>query len=181
MAINAPRMGSGRDQRPELRHHVGPRGEAAGDPVAVMPRLPDVAAGPLARIGHVRIVGRAGWTGVTLRLRKAEGAVDLFEIVLSAGGPRQIVMAVVEEDEAVAAWRGVGRATNLPLLLETAAGEVIHPYPQLGAVALGRSRLRRKHSFLKRRPRFLCRRKVGGPMLEDVMIRGVALSSRGER
>ncbi len=71
-------------------------------------------------------------------------------------------MAIAEEDDAIATWRGLGRSTTLPLVLQTLDGGVIHPYPQLGAVALGRHHYRRQHSFLRhRRPRFLARRKPG--------------------
>jgi hypothetical protein len=47
-------------------------------------------------------------------------------------------------------------------LLEGADGVVTEPYPQLGRVALGAVRIRRRHGLLNgRRPRFLTRRKTG--------------------
>jgi hypothetical protein len=179
MAINAPRIGSGRSERsdPAYRigpHHVGPQGGHGCDPVADMPQLAALTA-PLARIERTRIVNGGGWSAVGMRLRKAPGAVDLFEIFLSAGGPRQLVIAVLDEDEAVAAWRALGRSSNLPLVLETETGEVLRPYPQIGAVALGQNHVRRKHSFLKRRPRFLVCRKAGFRGLEQVTVAGTEL------
>jgi hypothetical protein len=174
MAINAPRIGSGRHERSDPVLRIGPAAQQGGDPVAEMPALAGVT-GPLARVQHARIVNGGGWSAVGLRLRKAPGAVDLFEIFLTAGGPRQLVVAVLDEDEAVAAWRGVGRAANLPLLLETETGEVMHPYPQIGAVALGQHTIRRKHAFLKRRPRFLVRRKPGARGLGQVIVGGVEM------
>jgi hypothetical protein len=150
------------------------------DPVAAMPALRGLG-GLMARIQSTRIIGAGGWTAVGMRLRRTLGAdhadaCDLFEIFLSAGAARQIVIAVLDEDDAVAHWRGVGRAANLDLILETEAGDIVQPYPRLGSVALGAVHMRRKHAFLKRRPRFLVRRKAGARGLEQVTIIGRDLS-----
>jgi hypothetical protein len=120
-----------------------------------MPARPVAPA--IERIGSVRILrGKANWRGVALRL------AERFELALTAGDGRSIVVASVDQEDAVALWRDFGRTSGLPLLLEGADGVVTEPYPQLGRVALGAVRIRRRHGLLNgRRPRFLTRRKTG--------------------
>ena len=98
--------------------------------------------------------------GVALRLdERAEGNED-FEIVLVDDlGATLMVLGRFEEDEVVAVWRELGAATGLPLVTQSEDGALQHPYPQVGRVQLGRIRIRRRHG-LRRRPRFLVRRKT---------------------
>ena len=127
-----------------------------------MPARPVAPA--IERVGSVRILrGSAGWRGVALRLaHRPAGDEERFELALTAGDGRSIVVASADADDAVALWRDFGRTSGLPLLLETAEGVVSEPYPQLGRLALGAVRIRRRHGFLNgRRPRFLTRRKTG--------------------
>jgi len=50
---------------------------------------------------------------------------------------------------------------------------VTEPYPQLGRVALGAVRIRRRHGLLNgRRPRFLTRRKTGRLAELPVIVAG---------
>jgi len=66
---------------------------------------------------------------------------------------------------------------GLPLLFETADGVVSEPYPQLGRLALGPIRLRRRHALLNgRRPRFLARRKTGRLADRPVILAGERLT-----
>lgn len=162
MAINASRIGSAGQGRPDPMATIGPRGDEAGhEPLASLPAGCVAVAGPITRIEAARVIG-PGWKGIGLRLRGGEPSAGLFEVFLTAGDGRDLVIAVTDEEEAVAAWRGAGRSTNLPMLLQTMEGELIAPYPQIGAVALGQHHYRRQHSFLRgRRPRFLTRRKPG--------------------
>lgn len=160
MAIYASRIGSGRKTQPDP---VDQPEQAATivEPVARMPAGGVMVRGAITRIQTTRVIG-AGWKGVGLRLRNGESEQSLFEVFLTAGDGRDLVVALCDEDEAVAVWRGVGRSTLLPMLLQTLDGKLVEPYPQIGAVALGRHRYRRQHSFLRgRRPRFLTRRKPG--------------------
>ena len=152
----------------------GPGGatEPATVPRNPMPAQPD--APRIQRIGSVRILrGSVGWRGVALRLANATGDDQVFQLALTAGDGRSITIATVDQDDAVALWRDCGRASGMPLLLETSDGEVSEPFPQIGPLALGPTRLRRRHSFLNgRRPRFLVRRKTGRLAERPVVVGG---------
>ncbi|CAM5213270.1 hypothetical protein ARD30_21965 [Bosea thiooxidans] len=141
-----------------------------------MPARP--AAPAIERVGSVRILrGTAGWRGVALRLANPSGDDERFELALTAGDGRSIVVACAEEADAVALWRDFGRASGLPLLLETADGTVTAPFPQIGRLALGPVRIRRRHGLLNgRRPRFLTRRKTGRLADLPVVVSGERLT-----
>jgi hypothetical protein len=133
----------------------------------------------IERVGPVRILrGGKGWRGIALRLAGGVNADDdRFQLALTAGDGRSIVVAVLDQDDAIAVWRDAGRTGGLPLLLETSDGAITEPYPQLGRVALGAIRIRRRHALLAgRRPRFLTRRKTGRLAERPVVIRGEVLS-----
>ena len=152
----------------------------ATDPATVsrnqMPVQPD--APRIQRIGSVRILrGAIGWRGVSLRLANATGDDQLFQLALTAGDGRSITVATVDQDDAVALWRDCGRASGMSLLLENSDGEISEPFPQLGCLALGPIRVRRRHSFLNgRRPRFLVRRKTGRLAERPVVVGGDRLT-----
>jgi len=152
----------------------------ATDPATVpanpMPAQPE--APRIQRIGPVRILrGAHGWRGVALRLAHAAGEDQLFQLALTAGDGRSITVATVDQDEAVALWRDCGRASGMPLLLETSDGEVSEPFPQIGRLALGPVRVRRRHGLLNgRRPRFLVRRKTGRLAERPVVFGGDKLT-----
>lgn len=141
-----------------------------------MPARPVAPA--IERVGSVRILrGTAGWRGVALRLANPSGDDERFELALTAGDGRSIVVACAEEADAVALWRDFGRASGLPLLLETADGTVTAPFPQIGRLALGPVRIRRRHGLLNgRRPRFLTRRKTGRLADLPVVVSGERLT-----
>ena len=150
------------------------------DPATVprnpMPAQPD--APRIERIGSVRILrGAAGWRGVALRLANTTGEDQVFQLALTAGDGRSITVATVDQDDAVALWRDCGRASGMPLLLETSDGAITEPFPQIGPLALGPIRVRRRHSFLNgRRPRFLVRRKTGRLAERPVVVGGDRLT-----
>ncbi|MCO5092317.1 DUF6101 family protein [Bosea sp. (in: a-proteobacteria)] len=127
------------------------------------PMPPRPVAPAIERVGSVRILrGAAAWRGVALRMAHPAGDDERFELALTAGDGRSVVVASAGADDAVALWRDFGRTSGLTLLLETAEGVVSEPYPQLGRLALGAVRIRRRHGLLRgRRPRFLTRRKTG--------------------
>ena len=147
---------------------ITPREAAAAQPD--MPRI--------ERIGSVRILrGSAGWRGVSLRLANPAGEDQLFQLALTAGDGRSITIATVDGDEAVALWRDCGRSSGMPLLLETSDGEISQPFPQIGRLALGPIRVRRRYAFLNgRRPRFLVRRKTGKLAERPVVVAGERLT-----
>jgi len=132
----------------------------------------------IERLGPVRILrGGAGWRGVALRLIPGDDGAERFQLALTAGDGRSVTVAVLDQEEAVAAWRDFGRSSGLPLLLETSDGVISEPYPQLGRLVLGPIRIRRRHAFLAgRRPRFLTRRKTGRLSERPVVIQGEILS-----
>ncbi|MBX9910347.1 MAG: hypothetical protein K2Z25_16720 [Beijerinckiaceae bacterium] len=141
--------------------------------------MPAQAESPcVERIGPVRILrAGAGWRGVALRLTTArndgEHTDERFELALTAGDGRSITVAVADSDDAVALWRDCGRTSGLPLLLETGDGVISEPYPQVGRLALGPIRIRRRYSVLNgRRPRFLTRRKAGKLGDRPVVVSG---------
>ncbi|MGX1787754.1 DUF6101 family protein [Bosea sp. NPDC055332] len=143
-------------------------------------RAPQQSDGPrIERVGPVRILrGGAGWRGIALRL--AGGVIaddDRFQLALTAGDGRSVVVAVLDQDDAIAVWRDAGQTSGLPLLLETSDGAITEPYPQVGRVALGAIHIRRRHALLAgRRPRFLTRRKTGRLPERPIVIRGEILS-----
>ena len=141
-----------------------------------MPRQP--SAPGIERVGSVRILrASAGWSGVALRLANPTGDDERFELALTAGDGRSIVVASADQADAVALWRDFGRRSGLPLLLESVDGRVTEPFPQLGRVALGPVRIRRRYALLAgRRPRFLTRRKTGCFAERPVVIQGEILS-----
>ena len=62
-------------------------------------------------------------------------------------------------------------------LLETSDGEISQPFPQIGRLALGPIRVRRRYAFLNgRRPRFLVRRKTGKLAERPVVVAGERLT-----
>lgn len=129
------------------------------------------------RICGVRILRRSSdWKGVALRLAAPSTDDNAFELVLTSGDGRSVRIATVDGNDAIALWRACGQASGLPLLLEGVDGSLSAPYPQVGRVALGPVRIRRRYGFMKnRRPRFLARRKPTRMADRPVMIRGVAL------
>lgn len=132
----------------------------------------------IERIGSVRILrGAPGWRGIAMRLACSGQDEERLELALTAGDGRSITIAVVHQDDAVALWRDCGRTSGLPLLLETSDGTVSEPFPQIGRLALGPIRIRRRHSFLNgRRPRFLVRRKTGRLAERPTVIAGERLT-----
>lgn len=83
-----------------------------------------------------------------------------FDLVLVNGEGHVALRFEADDEDAVALWRGLGAATGAPLMLQGEDGRLETPYPQVGRLALGPSRVRRRHGLLNgRRPRFLVRRK----------------------
>lgn len=143
------------------------------NPMPARPALPAIE-----RVGSVRLLrGSPRWRGIALRLADPTGDNERFELALTAGDGRAIVIACVDRDDAVALWRDLGRTSGLPLLLEGLDGVITEPFPQLGRLALGPVRIRRRHGLLNgRRPRFLTRRKTGRLAELPVVVSGERLT-----
>lgn len=146
--------------------------------VARNPMPAQVEAPRIERIASVRILrGNPGWRGIALRLANPSGEDERLELALTAGDGRAISVAVFDAEDAVAHWRDCGRSSGLPLLLESVDGVITEPFPQLGRLALGPIRIRRRHAFLNgRRPRFLTRRKTTQLPVRPVIISGERLT-----
>lgn len=101
------------------------------------------------------------FNGVALRMMPGEGAVA---VVLAHDDPGLVLPLHItdEADEAFAEWHDWAEALGLPLLVEDTVG-FKKALPQLGEIAAGRPRpRRRRRSGLKaRRPAILLRRMVG--------------------
>jgi Family of unknown function (DUF6101) len=138
----------------------------AGRPASesqALPIMQEAASRPgIERIGGVRILrGGAGWHGISLRVGSGEPESCPFDLSLVTEAGHSVRIACLDEDQVVAAWRGLARDTGLPMLVEKADGTIEAPYPQLGHLALGPVKIRRAHGALRhRRPRFLSRRKT---------------------
>lgn len=96
-----------------------------------------------------------------------------FEIAaIAEDGVIAAVLGRFHEDEIVAVWRRLGQTSGLPLMLQNPDGSLMTPYPQIGPLALGDIRQRRRHGLLAgRRPRFLTRRKTGRPTARPLVFR----------
>jgi hypothetical protein len=138
----------------------------AGSPCEMDPGMP-ATAGRIDFPGRItgvssRLIGDQGVRpkGVALRLDEQEQDDEDFEIALVDDlGETLMVLGQFGEDEVVAIWRGLGASTGFPLITQSEDGALQHPYPQIGRVHVGRVRIRRRHG-LRRRPRFLVRRKT---------------------
>jgi len=103
--------------------------------------------------------GSAAPAGIVLEIGD-----DLRIAVTDAAGRPCLTMGPFPEEDAIAVWRALGNASGLVLSIRVAGGELEAPYDQIGPVRVGRLRDRRRLAVLTgRRPRFLMRRKVGGP------------------
>ncbi|MCJ2033901.1 DUF6101 family protein [Methylobacterium sp. J-068] len=122
-----------------------------------------------ATISTLPVFGRTGaWRPVGIALAFAEDdsdacgedrfdllLVDAADAVVSRLGP-------FCEEEVVALWRDCAAKSGLPRMIVKEDGALAVVSAQLGPVALGRTRMRRRVGLLNgRRPRFLVRRKTG--------------------
>jgi len=96
-----------------------------------------------------------------------------FEVAaIAQDGAIATVLGRFTEEEIVAVWRKLGQECGLPLMLQNPDGSLMTPYPQIGPLALGETRQRRRHGLLSgRRPRFLTRRKTGRPAVRPLVFR----------
>lgn len=145
-----------------------------GDGFGAAPHIPS----PPALKGVIGSLG-AKAAGLALRLRAGSGpsaetaADETFEIaVVDAAGAVLLALGPFAEDDVVATWRSLGVESGLPLVIARLDGSLHSPYPQIGRVALGPIRIRRRHGLLAgRRPRFLTRRKAGVPPRRPTVFR----------
>lgn len=116
------------------------------------------AASPLPLIGP----GEAA--GIALGFAPGESddcGEDRFSLlVVDAEGEVLARLGPFGEDDVVALWRDFAAKSGLPRMIIREGGALATVSRQLGRVALGTTRQRRRHGLLNgRRPRFLVRRK----------------------
>jgi hypothetical protein len=156
-----------RNRRHQGVNMINPPPTGADSPSANGSDLVPAMAGRIDFPGWIagvpsRLIGSRGMrpVGVALRLDERVQSGEDFEIaVVDDGAETIMVLGRFGDDEVVAMWRELGATTGLPLVTQSEDGALQHPYPQVGRVQLGRVRIRRRHG-LRRRPRFLARRKT---------------------
>ncbi|MDB5647028.1 MAG: hypothetical protein JWQ05_2697 [Methylobacterium sp.] len=101
--------------------------------------------------------------------------VDANDAVIARLGP-------FCEEEVVAVWRDCAAKSGLPRMIVKEDGALAVVSAQLGPVALGRTRMRRRVGSLSgRRPRFLVRRKTGALPVRPLIHRGESEIISGAR
>jgi hypothetical protein len=140
-----------------------------GYPTDLDPLVSMVIGGP----GGVRPAGLA---------LKLDGDGHLFRlVVLDRDNTALLWLGSYPEEDAVAEWRRLGAASGLVLKIQLPNGSVMTPYPQVGRVLLGPTRIRRRNGLLgHRRPRFLTRRKTGRFPLRPQVHREAEISGHAE-
>ncbi|GJE17544.1 DUF6101 family protein [Methylobacterium marchantiae] len=135
----------------------------------------DFAASPLPVIGKVG--GGTAACGIALAFAsEASDACDedRFALLLvDEAGTTLGRLGPFGDDDVVAVWRDCSARTGLPRMIVREDGSLATVSRQLGRVALGTTRTRRRHGLLNgRRPRFLVRRKTGMLPVRPLIYRG---------
>ncbi|WP_232630857.1 DUF6101 family protein [Methylobacterium sp. Leaf118] len=135
----------------------------AGRVADAAPAAVSFAATPLPIVAPYAPGTRA--TGVALAFAEAmvgEGGPDGFALLLlDAEGEVLMRLGPFPEEEVVALWRDVTAKGALVRMLLREDGSLVPVSQQIGRLALGKSRQRRRNGSLSaRRPRFLARRKA---------------------
>ncbi|GEP00883.1 DUF6101 family protein [Methylobacterium haplocladii] len=125
----------------------------------------DLTASDLAfAASPLPIIGRGEAAGIALGFAHGESddcGEDRFSLlVVDAEGEVLVGLGPFGEDDIVAMWRDFAAKSGLPRMIIREGGGLATVSRQLGRVALGTTRQRRRHGLLNgRRPRFLVRRK----------------------
>ena len=141
------------------------------DTLSTMPAFVAARLPVIGRTGAVRLDGVALAFSDDASDACGEDRFDLLLVdtdgaVISRLGP-------FCEDEVVALWRDVADKSGLARMIVKEDGGLAPVSRQLGPVALGLTRTRRRHGLLSgRRPRFLVRRKTGSLPVRPLIHRG---------
>lgn len=135
---------------------------------------PAFVASPLPIVGRSAAIHP---TGIALSFSEDDSDMsgeDRFDLLLvDAGGGVIARLGPFCEDEVVALWRDVAAKSGLPRMIVKEDGGLAAVSRQLGPVALGLTRTRRRHGVMSgRRPRFLVRRKTGALPVRPLIHRG---------
>jgi hypothetical protein len=108
---------------------------------------------------------------------------DRFDLLLVEANETVITrLGPFCEEEVVAIWRDCAAKSGLPRMIVKEDGALSIVAAQLGPVALGRPRMRRRVGLLNgRRPRFLVRRKTGTLPVRPLIHRGESEIISGAR
>ena len=121
------------------------------------------AATPLPIIGKGEAASAAAGVALAFATSDAETfGEDRFVLYLvDAQGEILSRLGPFTEEEIVATWRDCAAKSGLPRMILREDGSLGTVSQQLGRLALGKTRQRRRHGLLNgRRPRFLVRRKT---------------------
>lgn len=132
-------------------------------------------ATPLPIIGHGAAASRPA--GIALAFATAEteaSGEDRFVMhVVDAEGEILDRLGPFMEEDIVATWRDCAMRSGLPRMILREDGSVAPVSQQIGRLALGKTRQRRRHGLLNgRRPRFLVRRKTARLPARPQIYRG---------
>lgn len=135
---------------------------------------PDFLASPLPILGRT---GGSAPAGVALAFATEDAETcgeDRFALlVVDAEGITLSRLGPFSEDDVVALWRDCSAKSGLPRMIVREDGTLAAVSRQLGPVALGTTRTRRRTGSLQgRRPRFLVRRKTGRLPVRPQIHRG---------
>lgn len=134
-----------------------------------------VIPSPLPVIGSQAHATRAAGIALAFANEAAESCgEDRFTLILvDAEGEALSRLGPFAEEDVVAIWRDLAAKTGLPRMIVREDGVLSLVSQQLGRVALGTTRQRRRHGLLSdRRPRFLVRRKTGRLPVRPQIHRG---------
>lgn len=161
-----------------------PSARAAGDacdphvPVGMPAQTAPIAGAGVTLLGPRDFAANAG-IAVLLEPGPDGAEPETFAIGLAdASGRIAVPMGRVEAEAVIALWRALARTTGLPGLIVDADGRIAQPMPQIGRLPLGSITIRRRRSFLARRPRFLVRRKTARLPSVPLVHRGRALTGQ---
>ncbi|CAA2099348.1 hypothetical protein MBUL_00102 [Methylobacterium bullatum] len=124
-----------------------------------------------------RIGGGTEAVGVALAFASEDSDAcdeDRFALLLVDGAGTTLGrLGPYGDEDVVAVWRDCSARTGLPRMIVREDGTLAIVSRQLGRVALGTTRARRRHGLLNgRRPRFLVRRKTGVLPVRPLIYRG---------
>ncbi|MDR7036541.1 MULTISPECIES: DUF6101 family protein [Methylobacterium] len=147
----------------------------AHSPAPASAESPVFAASPLPILGTLS--GAARPTGIALAFAGDDAescGEDRFDLVLvDDQGEVLSRLGPFAEEDVVAVWRDLSAKTGLPRMIIREDGALSLVSRQIGRVALGTTRMRRRCGLLgDRRPRFLVRRKTGRLPVRPLIHRG---------
>lgn len=136
--------------------------------------LPALTESRLPIFGHAQGSKPAGIALAFATEESEECGEDRFVLVLTdAAGESFSELGPFCEDEVVAVWRDMAAKSGLVRMIIREDGALSPVSQQIGRLALGRTRMRRRHgSLCDRRPRFLVRRKTGRLPVRPLIHRG---------